>query len=289
VVDLSGYLGRLGVPEPGPPSAAALRRLHAAHVERIAYDNLDVQLGRPQPCDGPSTFARIAAGGRGGYCFHQNAGFGTLLAALGYDVRRHRGVVWHRRDGHGPDLARNPLNHLALTVHGLPDPTNPGGSWFVDAGLGDGPWQPLPFVDHICCDGPFGFRLEGTRTQRWRFVHDPAIGSFTAVDVWAQAPSTDLVDERHRWLSTAPESGFVKVLAVLRRDRDGVDVLRGCVLTRIGVGGRRGQDVTDPDAWWTVLADRFGLRLDDVTPAERASLWQRTWSSHERWVAAGRP
>jgi N-hydroxyarylamine O-acetyltransferase len=130
-LDLDGYLRRLGIADPGPPCPEGLRLLHAAHVERIPYEALEIQLGRPTTLDPYDSADRIVACRRGGYCYHLNGAFSILLAALGYEVVWHRGGVQNRSDP-GPVGAIG--NHLALTVHGLPDDRCPDGVWLADVG-----------------------------------------------------------------------------------------------------------------------------------------------------------
>ena len=94
---------------------------------------------------------------------------------------------------------------------------------------------------------------------------------------------TDAFAERHEWLSTSPESGFVRVLTVQRRREDGVDILRGCVLTR-----RRGDElttetITDRGAWFEALAEVCGLPLRLPDP-DRDALWAAVLAGHERWL-----
>src|SRR5215469_6585093 len=89
------YLAALGFDDPtslGAPSLDTLRALHGAHVERIAFENIDIQLGRPQGIEPAESIARILAG-RGGYCFNLNGAFAELLTALGYAVTVHRGQI----------------------------------------------------------------------------------------------------------------------------------------------------------------------------------------------------
>src|SRR2546423_13328338 len=85
-MDLAGDPARPGL-DPGPPSLAALRRLHAAHVERVPYEALEIQLGRPTPLEPSASLARILRG-RGGDCYHLNGAFSALLHALGYQGTR---------------------------------------------------------------------------------------------------------------------------------------------------------------------------------------------------------
>jgi hypothetical protein len=94
---------------------------------------------------------------------------------------------------------------------------------------------------------------------------------------------------RHAWLSTSPESGFVRVATAQRRDATGVDILRGLVLTRVGEGAAPADPLTDRGDWFGVLADVFGLRFDGAGAEALDALWARVLATHEAWDAAGRP
>ena len=58
-VDTAGYLRRLGLVQ-APPSAAALRALHAAHVERVAYETLQIWLDRSTVVGRSSQICRVS-------------------------------------------------------------------------------------------------------------------------------------------------------------------------------------------------------------------------------------
>ncbi|MCO5997962.1 arylamine N-acetyltransferase family protein [Actinoallomurus rhizosphaericola] len=281
--DVSAYLRRLGLAAPGPPSVTALRVLHAAQVERVAYEALDVQLGRLTSIDPYESAARITAG-RGGYCYHLNGAFALLLGALGYEVTWHRAGVQGRRAPKppGPALA----NHLALTVRGLVAEDCPSGVWLVDAGLGDGLHEPLPLSEGEYVQGPFRFRLRRSVVAPggWRLDHDPR-GAFTGVDFGMGPAVVGEFLDRHRHLSTSPESGYVRTCTVMRRDAGGADVLTGCVLRRIGTGPDRREVLESKSAWYAVLADLFGLTLTDLDAADREVLWARVRGAHEAWSA----
>src|SRR5215475_298120 len=107
-----GYLRRLGIGEPGSPSVDGLVALHRAQTERVAYENIDIFLGRPQGIDPAESIDRIIHS-RGGYCFNLNGALATLLEALGYDVRWHVGAV--HKAGSDASLSER-RNHLAVTV-----------------------------------------------------------------------------------------------------------------------------------------------------------------------------
>ncbi|MGI5269398.1 arylamine N-acetyltransferase family protein [Nonomuraea sp. CA-218870] len=280
-MNIPSYLRRLGLPEfeHAPPSAAALRDLHIAHVERVPYEVLEIWLGRPTSLDPLESAARIL-GGRGGYCYHLNGAFSALLTKLGYTVTRH--VAGAQMRGGEPGITGN---HLALTVSGLPDEANPGGAWLVDVGLGDGLHEPLPLVAGAYRQGPhtYGLRPSEVAPGGWRLEHDPG-GSFLGLDFGPEPAAMSDFAAMHDHQSTSPESGFMRVAVVQRRDARGVDSLRGLVLSRLGVGADR---VTLESArdYYAALADVFALPLDDVSGAEKDRLWGRLHAAHEAWLA----
>ncbi|WP_410616061.1 arylamine N-acetyltransferase family protein [Amycolatopsis sp. lyj-109] len=268
--DVTGYLQRLGLGAE-PPSAAALRRLHAAHLERVPYEALEIQLGRTTPLEPPASLGRILQG-RGGYCYHLNGAFSALLRELGYQVTRHLGGV----QGSPADAPNVDRNHLALTVTGLPE--DPAASWLVDTGLGDGIHEPLPLREGTYVQGPHTYRLRPSEVAPggWRFDHDPS-GSFTGFD-FAPGPA-EMADfaGKHAWLSTAPESGFVRVCVLQRRDAAGVDTLRALTLNVHGVK----ELVESPADWWTAAEDVFGIPRALFTEQERERLWRQVVAQHE--------
>jgi N-hydroxyarylamine O-acetyltransferase len=285
VVDLQGYLERLRITDPGAPSVAGLHALHAAHVERVAYEALEIQLGRATTVDPYESADRIVRRHRGGYCYHLNGAFSLLLAALGYEVVWHRAGVENHAEARPPGPER--ANHLALTVHGLPSDESPSGSWLVDVGLGDALHLPLPLRAGEYAQGPFRYRLRRSEVEPggWRFDHDDR-GSFAGMDFRTARATVDDFHERHLYLSTSPESGFVRTASVQRRDAGGVDMLTGCVLRRVGEGAGPPRTLDDPSDWFAALADVFDLPLRDVDAAARDALWRRVYTAHEAWLAA---
>ncbi|MFD8948775.1 arylamine N-acetyltransferase [Streptomyces xanthophaeus] len=277
-VDVDGYLALLGVTRPAAPTAEALWALHRAQVERVAYENLDIHLGRPTGIGAAESAARIARG-RGGYCFHLNGAFGALLTALGYDVTLHRAGV----QGTPEDPAGASGDHLALTVR------LDGERWLVDTGLGDGMHEPLPLREGSYTQGPFTYAMAPSAAEPggWRFTHDPR-GSFTAMDFAPDPVELSSFTAEHVRLSTSPESAFVRVLTAQLRDAKGVDVLRGCVLRRIDTGGTDERIIDAADDWYDLLSGLFRLDLTDVDAAARAELWHRVRTAHQKWEAAGR-
>jgi arylamine N-acetyltransferase len=283
---VDAYLRRLGLSHlaGAPPSADGLRALHRAHTERVPYECLDIWLGRATTVDPVESVGRILRG-RGGYCFHLNGALSELLTALGYHVVRHVGGV------HGPDGAPEDemTNHLVLTVTDLPSDDNPDGTWYVDAGLGDALYEPLPLIAGAYDQGPFHLVLEQTAVGvgDWHLRHDPK-GAFSGM-AWYSAPARmDAFATRHEWLSTSPESGFVKYLTVQRRDRDGVDALRGLSLRRIANDPAESTLTTRAELLET-LHDRFGFDIDAIDDDAFDRLWDNVHRAHVKWEAAGRP
>jgi N-hydroxyarylamine O-acetyltransferase len=164
---MNAYLRRLGL-EVEPPSVDALFRIHRAQVERVPYETTWIPLGERWSVDTEAAFERIAERGRGGYCFHLNGSLGKLLSMLGYDVSMHVGGV-HRVEPAADDLT----NHLVLVVGGLPTADNPDGNWYVDAGLGDALYEPLPLRDGTYEQDPMTFVLTATPggIGDWHFTH----------------------------------------------------------------------------------------------------------------------
>ncbi|WP_330331154.1 arylamine N-acetyltransferase [Streptomyces sp. NBC_00536] len=268
---VGAYLRRLGIDEPGPPSVAALFALQRAHVGRVPYENLDIQLGRPPGID-PEGSARRLAAGRGGYCFHLNGAFALLLEALGYEVTRHVGGVYDDRASR-----KVSGNHLALSVRVPGDGGTNGdaGAYFVDTGLGDGPYEPLPLREGHWLQGGFAYTLTPLKNRTgWSF--DNVGGPFPVMN-FRSAPATmaDFAAEHVR-LTTAADSGFVRTLAVLRRDATGMDVLRGRTLSRVEAHTDPvKRELATPGEFFEVLAEVFGRELDDLDAADRAALWTR--------------
>ncbi|MFN8036801.1 MAG: arylamine N-acetyltransferase [Acidimicrobiia bacterium] len=272
--DRDAYLARLGL-EGEPPSADALHRLHRAHVERVPWETLWIHLGQRWTLEIDAAVQRIARGRRGGYCYHLNGAFSALLGSLGYDVRLHVGGV-HGPAGPSVDTL---TNHLALTVQDLPSDANPGGSWYVDVGLGEALYEPVPLAPGRSYQAPWRLELEVASGDvgDWHLAHDPE-GSFAGMS-WLSAPTTiDAFEERHQWLSTSPESGFVRLLIVQRRDAIGVDALYELTLRRIG-SDTPDRTIESKHELHDALGDVFAL---DTTPIEAGtfeSLWARLQSS----------
>ncbi len=275
------YLHRLGFAEPLPPTVESLFLLHRAQAERIPYESVWIWLGERRTIEPLDSVRYVTGpGGRGGYCYHLNGAFSTVLAWLGFDVRWHVGGV----QGAPTDPAGPNGNHLALSVANLPSPDNPDGRWFIDAGLGDGPHDPMPLRTGTYRQGPFTYSLSES-AGGWRFDADPRM-SLVGMDFGAGPATVPDLQPTHEHLQSSPESGFVRVLTVFRRDAAGVDFLRGRVLRRTDAAGDHPTELTTSTDWYAAMADIFGLTLSDVDAKRRDALWQKVTAAHESWLAA---
>jgi arylamine N-acetyltransferase len=276
VLDVDGYLNRLGVAHPGPPSLASLFAIQRAHVDVVPYESLDIQLGRPSSLDALEAAQRIIAG-RGGYCFHNNGALALLLDTLGYEVTRHYGGVFSREE---PDTISG--GHLALTVR------IDGEAWLVDAGLGDGIYEPVLLRPGPVTQGPFTYRMQPSPLAPggWRFWHDPRAGSFTGMDFAPEPVTVDVFAAKHAEFCTDPASNFVTVAQAGRRTAAGTLFLAGCVFRECDADGLRTHVVTSADEWFALVADVFGMPLADVAAEQREQIWAGLWERHQRWATS---
>jgi hypothetical protein len=133
--------------------------------------------------------------------------------------------------------------------------------------------------------GPFRYEITDVGAGgEWTFRHDPAVGSFAALDVRASRPSDAQVAEAHRVLSTPPDGRFARVLVVQRRDDTGTEVLRGIRHQRTGDGAFT-SDLASYDDWRAAL-DSLGVSLAGVAGEELRSLHVRMLAAHAERFAA---
>ncbi|QMU71221.1 arylamine N-acetyltransferase [Streptacidiphilus sp. P02-A3a] len=278
------YLARLGVDDPrslGAPSLDTLRRLHRAHVELVAFENFDIQLGRPQSIDPAESIARILAG-RGGYCFNLNNAFYELLTVLGYDVTVHRGQI-NGSAATAKASADAYVTHMALTV------VIDGERWSVDVGLANSHHEPIPLREGVHVQGPFRFELRPLPEigpDAWRFFTDPAQTTFHSMD-FTLAPATwEDFRSYHTDLSTSPQSPYVRWFELFRRDAGCAEFVLDDEFTRDEGAGRRTTRILESaEELFTIATDVFHLDLSAIDDADRAALWDRVQRAGAEWRA----
>jgi N-hydroxyarylamine O-acetyltransferase len=125
--DQQAWLDRIGYNGSREPTLCTLHQLIFAHSHAIAYESLDIMLGRTPRLDLASLQRKTIFGGRGGYCLEQNMLFREGLRSLGYKITSLQGRVVR---GMAID-APCPAIHMLLQVD-LPD-----GPYLADVGFGN--------------------------------------------------------------------------------------------------------------------------------------------------------
>ena len=262
--DLDAYLARIGLPRPAAADVAALRRLHAAHLARIPFENLDVRLKRPVGLDLESLQAGLVRRRRGGYCFQQNTLFAAALAALGFEVDTLEARV-------RPPGAPGPLprTHMVLRV------TIEGAPWLADVGFGgEGPLYPVP-LGGAPMDEPAGtYRIE---EEPGRIEEEPGVhvlrlgagGTWRDLYAFTLAPALPVDYEvAHHYTSTHPRSPFVNTLTVQRTTPERRQMLRGRLYVEQAGERETRRELTDEEVVRLVI-EEIGLDVpaEDVVRA----------------------
>lgn len=263
-MDINAYLDRIGLPGPLPPTLATLKRVHAAHLRAIPYENLDVQLGRPVTIERPAIYDKIVNRHRGGWCYEMNGLLGWALGELGFKVTRATGAVMREMFGEPTEG-----NHLVLRVE-LDE-----GLYLADVGFGDGPIDPIRIVEGEFISGGLPFSVSRVDENWWRLRNHP----------WGGAPNFDFnlapADEarlaaRCSHLQTAPDSHFVLNLFCFRFRENGVVGVRGRVVRTVTPKGYEDRILNSADE----LVRFFDEELDLRDP-ELGSLWPKICARHE--------
>ena len=128
-MDLHAYLARVGLPPAvadAGPSLETLTRLMEAQSQAIAFENIDVVLGKQISISAADIERQLVTGRRGGYCFQHNGLLRMALGALGFDVAP---LLCKVRWNKAPD-EHTTFTHVALAVT-LPD----GARYLADVGF----------------------------------------------------------------------------------------------------------------------------------------------------------
>jgi N-hydroxyarylamine O-acetyltransferase len=128
------WLRRIGHCGSGDPTLGTLRALVLAHAMAIAYESIDVLLGRVPSLEVGGLQDKMIERRRGGYCFEQNMLFRAGLTSLGFGVTSLQARVIR---GLAVDAPR-PAFHMVLSID-LPE-----GAYLADVGFGNlAPTAPL--------------------------------------------------------------------------------------------------------------------------------------------------
>jgi N-hydroxyarylamine O-acetyltransferase len=135
--NLEQYFERIGLRDPARVDIPTLFAVHRSHVEAIAFENLEIQMGGVVTLDDEALQAKMVRRRRGGYCFEQNSLFALALRAIGFEVQTCEARVRQGAAGHV-----RPRTHMVLSV------SCGGREWLADVGFGgDGLVEPIERTD----------------------------------------------------------------------------------------------------------------------------------------------
>jgi N-hydroxyarylamine O-acetyltransferase len=255
-MDITTYLRRVGLPEEPPePTLDALRRLHRAHVDAIAFANVEPALGRVPALDLPTLERRLVAERRGGYCMEHATLFAEVLRELGFPVQLRLQLV-------GDPEPPRPPTHLAVLARPADDPRR----WMADVGFGVGVIGPVP-LPHGEGEG------EPVRHGSWEHRADLRDGRLVLLERddagWRPLhagddvdPAGDAIAASNTWVALQDGSPFAGKLVAMRTTDDRRERLRGTRLEIADAGSETEDRALSPDEALDELDRRFGVAVD---------------------------
>ena len=265
---LEQYLNRVGFTRSLEPNLETLIALHRAHLQTIPYENLEIHFGRKLKLNLKRIFERLVLERRGGWCYEMNGLFAWVLREIGFDVRLVSTQVT-RVDG----SLTAPGDHVALIVQ---LGTEFQKLWLVDVGWGNGFLDPLPLEVGTFRQGFLEYRLESVG-EAWCFHNQQySADGFTFT---LEPRKLEEFQERCTWLQSSPESGFVRVTVCQRFTDDGINTLRGAVLTKIRSTSKLERTISSFEEYEQVLREDFNLEVPNVH-----ELWKKVWRDHLEWA-----
>lgn len=254
--DQQAWLSRIAYTGPLEPTLNSLHQLIFAHSHAIAYESLDIMLGRTPRLDVASLQRKMIAGGRGGYCLEQNMLFREGLRSLGYKITSLQGRVVR---GMAIDAPR-PAIHMLLQVD------LPGGPYLADVGFGnlaptcalllrqrieqDTPHEPMRFID-VGGELTLQARLRDTWEHIYRVIPYPRYDGEYEITNW--------------YTGTHPDAPYQSNIIAARPgpNRTRITIFNRRVTVRHATGEADRRRLSDEAEFRSVLRDEFGLRMTD--------------------------
>ncbi|MFD6618768.1 arylamine N-acetyltransferase [Streptomyces albidoflavus] len=270
-LDIDAYLRRVDYAGPFTDALAVLCALHRSHKTAIAFENIDVVLGRDISLALPDIQRKLLHSGRGGYCFEHNLLYAAALERLGLTVTR---LLARVRQGR-PTVRYRAHTTLLVAVAGQ--------LFLTDVGFGaEGLPAPLPLIDGATVnDGDFSWRLRREEDQ-WvlQTLHD---------DGWFDLYAFRL--ERHYavdfevsnyYTAHHERSTFTGKLIAMRGDGRAQHTLVNSTLTTRHGDGRTELVQLTGDGVIHTLHETFGIRLNECDARMLRERLSTTFSSPRR-------
>jgi len=254
--DQKAWLCRIGYSGSTEPTLTTLNKLIFAHSHAIAYESLDIMLGRTPKLDIASLQRKMISGGRGGYCLEQNMLFRQGLRSLGYDVTSLQGRVVRRMAIDAP----RPAIHMLLQVN-LPE-----GPYLADVGFGnlaptsalllregteqETPHEPMRFID-VGGELTLQARLRSDWEHIYRVIPYPRYDGEYEIANW--------------YTGTHPDAPYQSNIIAARPgpDRTRITMFNRRVTVRHATGEADRRQLEYEADFRTVLRDEFGLNMTD--------------------------
>lgn len=247
-LDLPVYARRIEYEGAWTPTLETLGNLHFQHATHIPFENLDVLLRQPIRLDLDSLWAKLVTGGRGGYCFEQNALFAAVLESSGFRLTRLAARVRAGAAG------IRPRSHMLLAVD------LDGQKWIADVGFGAEVFlHPIPLNPGVVTQ-QFSWKyrvskenevfvLQSLRPEGWYELYSFTLEEQHPVDY----------EVSNYFTSTHPDSFFRKTLIAQRPGPDRRWTLTNRRLIESTPDGNSEVTIPNDEALLEVLADRFKL------------------------------
>jgi N-hydroxyarylamine O-acetyltransferase len=255
--DQQAWLKRIGYGGPLEPTLGTLHQLIFAHSHAIAYESLDIMLGRTPKLDVGTLQRKMIFGGRGGYCLEQNMLFRAGLRSLGYQITSLQGRVVR---GMAIDAPR-PAIHMLLQVELAEGP------YLADVGFGnlaptsalllrpgieqDTPHEPMRFID-VGGELTLQAKLRDNWEHIYRVIPYPRYDGEYEIINWYTGTHPD----------TPYQSNIIAARPGPKRTR--ITMFNARVTVRHATGEAERRHLSDEAEFRSVLRDEFGLNMTDT-------------------------
>ncbi|MBR1175940.1 arylamine N-acetyltransferase [Bradyrhizobium sp. KB893862 SZCCT0404] len=254
--DRNAWLARIGYAGPLTPTLDTLNQLIFAHAHAIAYETLDIMLGRPPRLDVPTLQRKMIESRRGGYCFEQNMLFRAGLRSLGYSITSLQGRVVRGLEIDAP----RPAIHMLLKVD-LPE-----GACLADVGFGNlAPTSALRLVPEVEQETPHEVMrfidVGGELTLQARLKH-----GWQHIYRVIPYPRYDGEYEITNWYTaTHPDTPYQGNIIVAKPgpNRSRITMYNARVTVRDADGHAEKRRLATENEFRDVLRGEFGLNLSD--------------------------